>query len=261
MEIHKNPWEPISRILDQYPVENLARQYKYLVLKRVISANLLALLLQYLGMMMQTLTPLPSPMWYASGTALGFIFLRGYRVVCGLWFGTFLAYYVTSHQFISSCEFASLLLIQAIGLVWMTRKFIYPSLVFHQVFQFWKFCLCSFLITVISSYYLLIVSANSLILFIPWWLANINSILIIGIVWVTTDTYYTYTRAFSVHVNWYHYIRYVFIVAFVLNLLFFLKLNRFMQELTVLLSAQLSILILAIFGLSIFLLRSPRQAI
>src|SRR5258708_996631 len=98
MHTESEKWRPIASIVAQYPANNLSRQYKSLVIKRWIAANAIAFLLLIICLMTSTLLPVPTLVWFASGTACGFTFLRGYRVLAGIWLGCFFAYYAVSHQ-------------------------------------------------------------------------------------------------------------------------------------------------------------------
>ncbi len=220
-------WHRVLSIVTQYPAIDLTRQYKHLVIKRLVAANVLAFLLQYVCLMTSTLLPVPTLVWFATGTACALVFLRGYRVLPGTWLGCFFTYYLASHQLVLSCNCATVFVTQAFLLTWITRQYINPSLVFYHANKLLAFCLCSGVLTAIASFTLIWLCAQSYSLWPEWWLANFNSILIVSIAWVTTDTFYTFGgKSFGSHAGWCKTSRWAFAIAFLINTGIYLNLPR-----------------------------------
>ncbi len=155
--------------------------FKKLILRRIITENISVLLLQYMGLMLTTLTLYPTPLWFASGTACAFIFMRGLSILPGIWLGSFIAYSLVKGPAFYA---ATIFTLQAAFLLMLTHRFIGPSLIFNRVKPLLKFILCSSIITAISSF--LLSSSH----FFLNWLANLNGVLIIGFGLITLDTYF-----------------------------------------------------------------------
>lgn len=216
-------WRPIQSLLVQYPVNNFKRQYQFLVIKRLIAANLLCFLLQYIGLMISTLLASPNPVWFATGSASAMVFLRGYRVLPGIWLGCFVTYLLASHQFYLSLACATVFALQASLLTWMTHRFINPSLIFYHANRLIRFYILSGVLTAVAAFLLMYVCHQAYDLFFYWWLANWNGVLIVAIAWVTTDSFFTYGgRSYGTHLIWCNTIRVSFMIAFVFNMLIYL---------------------------------------
>ena len=219
-------WQRVSAIIAQYPAIDLTRQYKYLIIKRFIAANVFVFLLQYIGLMISTLLPVPSPLWFASGAASAMIFLRGYRVSAGIWLGSFVAYYFSSYQFFLSFACSSVFTAQAILLTWMTRRYIQPSIVFYRISNLLKFCACSGVLTAVSSVILIWLCQQSYILWPVWWLANLNGISIVAIALVSADTFFTADgKLRKTQVYWAKICKWAFLLALGVDMVFYLDLS------------------------------------
>jgi len=151
--------------------------FNKLILRRLITENIFVLLLQYMGLKLTTLTLYPTPIWFASGTACAFIFMRGYSILPGIWLGTFIAYaLVIGHGLYAATLFS----LQALLLLFLTRRFIAPL----PTFNIGKFIFCSSIITALCSF--LLASSH----FLLSYFANLNGVLIIGIGLIAFDTYF-----------------------------------------------------------------------
>lgn len=220
-------WRRISSIIAQYPAINLVSQYKYLVIKRLLVGNIFACLLQYICLTTSTLLSTTSVAWLATGAACGMLFLRGYRVLTGIWLGCFFAYDLASHQLILSCQCATVFAIQAYLLTWITRRYMSPSLVFYHAHKLLIFSLISGGLTAITSFILIWLCGKPLSLWLEWWLANVNGVLIVSIAWVATDTFYTYGgKSFNAHIGWCKTSRWAFVIAFLLDAWVYLTLPQ-----------------------------------
>lgn len=174
------------------------KAYQKLILSRRLAENILVFLLQYIGLMFSGLTPLPSPLWTASGTALAFTFLRGFSVLPGIAVGSFLAYYLATQAFFLSATCATLLMLQAYLLVTFSYRYVSPTLLFFHRLIFLKFILLSCSLTALCSLALLIVCYPLLPspppsffgYWLQWWLANFNGLFIIASALITLDAYY-----------------------------------------------------------------------
>lgn len=206
-------------IVNQYPAIDVGRQYKYFFIKRSLSDNVLAFFLQFIALMSSTLLPAPNPIWFAPGLAVAMIFLRGYRVLPGIWLGGFFAL---------SFSGASVLTLQAVLLVWITQRFINPSLVFYRANKFLMFGLCNAILAILTSFVLLWIRHFPYSLWLQWSLAIFNGVLIVGIAWVTLDTFSRYAgKSFDSHLAWRRATRSTLVIALFLNMLSFSGLMRF----------------------------------
>lgn len=205
----------------QYPTIDFRRQYQRLVVKRFIAETLFAFLLQYMGLMMSVLTPTPSPVWVASGTALALIFLRGYQVIVGIGLGTFFTYYMAAHRVGLAAACAMIFVVQSIAIVWLTRKHIIPTLLFFNRRSLFKFVLLSLFVTAISSFLLMMSCTHHLHseLWLQWWFANLNGILMVAIAWITADAFLLQRRQLQGDdLAWYKMVVTLFFIGFLLNL-------------------------------------------
>lgn len=176
---------------------NPAQRTRKLYVSRFISENIFVLLLQYIGLIFSTLAAHPCPLWFASGTACALIFLRGYSVLPGIWLGSFLAYALAKTGFAVSIGCATLFSLQAFLLLWLSYRYIVPTLLFSSRKKFLQFVLLSALASAM-------ITAGLIILYRPflydinleaklglhWWLANLNGILILGCGLIAFDAYF-----------------------------------------------------------------------
>lgn len=151
--------------------------YKKLVVMRYCTENIFVFLLQFLGLIFSTVTPLP--VWFASGTAVGFIFMRGPSILPGIFGGTFLAFMHLG--FNKSITIATIFSLQALFLLRLSYKFSILSLVFHYVRDLILFIIFSFIASAFIAYF-----SQS---FYYAMFANLNGILIIGTVIAAWDEY------------------------------------------------------------------------
>lgn len=177
---------------------NLTQQFKKLWISRWLAENALVFLLQYIGLMFSTLTPAPVALWAASGTACAFIFLRGYSVLPGIWLGSFTAYYFAAGNPEIAFGCATLFALQAALLLFMCYRYVSPTLVFYQTGTWLKFILCSILVTALTSLALAWIcypalpniTTPPLLLWLNWWLADFNGMLVFSCALTTLDAYF-----------------------------------------------------------------------
>lgn len=189
-------------IMSQHPATiqpRLAWQFKKLVIIRLFNENILIFLLQYIGLLMlDGLNPQTNiPIWFASGTAGGFLFMRGFSILPGLFFGSFFAYLSVSSMFNAMFN-AAIHAMQAFLLLWLSYRYINPTLIFYRIQPFFKFMICCSLLTAMTScmfalfYY---PDFHDSILFfqlwLKWWLGNLNGILIFSFSIITLDFYFS----------------------------------------------------------------------
>lgn len=190
----------LENILQHYPKTsfgNLKIAFQRLFTLRRISENILVLLLQYMGLMLHSLSTYPFLFSPASGTACAFIFLRGYSIMPGIWLGSFFACFLSlSHHLIFCLALATLHTLQAFLLLILCYRFITPTLIFYQLSMFLRFIFLTNAITFCFSCVLcffykilfnIILSTSALIYF---WLSNLNGILIIAIALATWDAFF-----------------------------------------------------------------------
>jgi len=146
---------------------------------RFFSETLLVGMIQFIGLSM-TLSANSMPVWMASGTAMAFIFMRGYFILPGLWLGTFAACW-PALTFLESMQLSFLLCGQTFCIFYLTQRFVYPSLYFYKKTHFVEFLLLTLVISFPFSQPMhhLIESIN--------WLSNVNGILIVGMSFIALD--------------------------------------------------------------------------
>lgn len=185
----------MSAIIKQHSTSqpDLTRQFQKLFIQRLLAENFLVFLLQYSGLMLSTLTSQAMPLWLASGTACGFIFLRGYSVLPGIFAGSFFAYFFANSGFDLACACAGIYCLQAFLLVYISQTYISPTLLFHRKINFLKFIAYLALLTAAISTaieFLCLSSAASLKIWIQWWLADFNGIFILACALIALDAYF-----------------------------------------------------------------------
>lgn len=188
-------WQRVAAIVTQHSTSqsDLRRQFQKLFIQRLLAENFLVFLLQYSGLTLSTLTSHPKPLWLACGTACAFIFLRGYSVVPGIFAGSFLAYYFAKSGLGLACTCAAIYSLQAFLLLYICQRFISPSLIFYRKISFVKFILCSAILTAAVSAaleYFCYDGAARLLVWIQWWLANFNGIMVFSTALIALDTYF-----------------------------------------------------------------------
>jgi integral membrane sensor domain MASE1 len=189
-------WQSMSVIVDYYPVfkrANLTRQFKKLAISRLITENLLVFLFQFTGLNFTTLSGHPSSLWFASGTACAYMFLRGNSVLPGIALGSFFAYFLAHTKMSITFACTAIFTGQAYILLWLSYQFISPSLVFHQISTMMKFLISSAVLTALSSLLLEMICFPDQESFSQWlhmWLANLNGLLVFAIALATWDAYF-----------------------------------------------------------------------
>jgi hypothetical protein len=187
---------------------DLAYQFRKMVLQRLLAGNMLAFLIQFIGLKISTLDSALTPLWVASGTAAALIFLRGSRILPGIGLGSFAAYYFSNSGLLQALECASLLTLQAYALLRLCYRYVSPSLIFYQRKLFIIFMLFSTLITGIISYCLMLISYPFILsdliqtaLWLHWWLANLNGLIIFACAIMTWDAYFPQTYQIKKHLT------------------------------------------------------------
>lgn len=192
-----NKYHSLQNIVKQLPSQyNVNQQFKKLVRIRLLTENCLIFLLQYSGLMIGTLNTSFSPVWLASGTACGFIFLRGPTVLPGIWLGTWLAYSLSSTNLILASSYACAYSLQSYFLFYFCHRYITPTLIFYHKATVCQFIFLVILVTgiitgwlVTLSYPVTAYSALTSDIYLRTWLANLNGILIFACALITYDAY------------------------------------------------------------------------
>lgn len=191
-------------IIGQPPADvqvKLRRAFRKLIMMRLISENTLVLLLQYTGLMFSTLLPYPTPIWFASGTACAFIFLRGYSILPGIYLGSFLAYALTKINLLTAMGCATVHTVQAFALLWFSYRYISPTIVFVNLHKWLRFIFLCSILTAITSLILVCLNGSTAKESMWWniwletWLANLNGVLILSCAIVTWDMYFPQMHA------------------------------------------------------------------
>lgn len=185
-------WQKMREITAQYAdilQQKNALNYKKMVISRFFAENILMLLLQFMGLMMGTLVP-ASLIWAASGVAAAFIFMRGYRILPGIFLGSFFAYFCVSLNLILSFASAFIWMGQIFLFFFVSYYLISPSLIFYQFSHFIKFIISVSIITALSSLLLSMLWTSTLDLWPQWWIADLSGTVIFGCAIVTWDVYF-----------------------------------------------------------------------
>ncbi len=194
-------WQYMLEIVNQHPAfsqPDLSWQFKKMVVSRLLTENVLTFLLQYIGLMLVgALTPQSiAPLWFSSGTACAFIFMRGYSVLPGIFLGCFCAFYLSLGSVFQSAISAGINAIQAFLLLWLSYRYISPTLMFAKRADFVKFIFCCGILTAITSFmmgwfYFLLPDFTRMIQFwLRLWLGNLGGILIFSMAILTWDLYF-----------------------------------------------------------------------
>jgi len=193
-------WQHMESIVSQNATvlqPDFKKQFKKLCISRYLAENLLAFLLQYAGLMFSTLTSSSTLLWLASGTAAGFIFLRGYSILPGIWLGGFFAYYFSNTSILLASGCAIVFTLQAYLLFWLNLRYISPTPIIYRLTTLLKFLICSSALTATASFLLVLLCYSTLrhplaptALWLHWWLSNLNGILLFSIAIITWDMYF-----------------------------------------------------------------------
>lgn len=223
-------WNRILHIVNQHPhlvQPNLTWQLKKLFIQRLITENLFIFILQYIGLTLSTLSTHLSIMWLATGTACAYIFLRGYSVFPGIWLGTFSAYFLAKSGFWVAFGCATVLSLQVFLILWFNYRYLSPTLIFYRLLTFAQFIVFTFIITGIASMVFLCICYSSMShqydpfqLWLQWWFANFNAILIFSCALITFDAYFL---DFSTITQWKK-------ILVLFGLLFFLTLTIIVKD-------------------------------
>ena len=197
----KNKWERMLLIVEQHPhslVPAIQKPLQNLIIKRLLFNNILILLIQYSGINISQLSPTPSPIWFATGTACAYLFLRGASVLPGIWLGNFLAYYFASTGLWIAVNLSTVLSLQALALRWFCYRYLCPTLIFYQLTPFIKFIVFTAGLTALTSealvfLYSLAIHDNHMlhITYLHYWFSNFNAILIFSVAYITWDAYFS----------------------------------------------------------------------
>jgi len=198
---NQDKWQTMSLIIANHSHDSSARlvqQFRTLSIKRFAAENLMLCLLQYSGLMLSTLLFTPGPLWFSSGVSTAFVFMRGYSILPGIWLGSFFAYFFSNSGIVLAFGCAAIHTFQTFLLLWLSYRYITPTLVFIRFSTFIKFLFCSSVVTALSSFLLVLLCFSNLQhpaapfqLWMQWWLANLDGILIISLAIGTWDFYFS----------------------------------------------------------------------
>jgi hypothetical protein len=188
-------------------LENSVIAYKKIVFLRLFSETLLIVLLQYISICSFNFKE--SILWTTSGTAVAFIFLRGYSSLIGLSLGCLLGFLVQYGNTIETYKLTSIIIFQAMGIYYLTQHYIYPSIVFHTRTQYIKFIILLASISLLST--LLISTPLS---FPQYFIANVNGVFIIGFCFNYLDAYFPDIAKLNL-LNWPGILKTLFLALFI----------------------------------------------
>ncbi len=172
------------------------KPFRRLTWERFLLRNILVFFLQYTGFFFSTLS-VSSVAWFASGTACGFLFLRGNNVLPGLSLGSFLAYYAAGLDWKRSLACSLVMIAQALLLVKLNYRASILSLVFYKRSDFLKFIGRCFVVTFGATVLLVSLCLPALQhppsfteLSLHWWLANLNGTIIFACAFYVWDAFF-----------------------------------------------------------------------
>jgi len=196
----KNKWERMLLLVEQHPhnLPAIEKPLQHLAIKRFLFNNILILLIQYSGINISQISPTPAPIWFATGTACAYLFLRGASVLPGIWLGNFLAYYLGNAGLWIAVSLSTVLSLQALILRWFCYRYLGPTLIFYQLKPFFKFILFTAGLTALTSealvflYSLAVIDHHMLhITYLHYWFSNYNAIIIFSVAYITWDAYFS----------------------------------------------------------------------
>lgn len=193
-------WQKMLAIVNQHPSliqPKISQQFKKLRMLRLFSENFLLFLFQYIGLMLMDGLTAQSlvPFWFSSGTACAFIFLRGKSILPGIFLGSFYAYFITTHQFLDASINASLDSIQALFILFLSYRYLGPSLVFSNLKSFFSFIIYTSFVLCFTSLHtdlfslLIKYDYNPILECLRWFLGNLGGILIFTLAILSWDLY------------------------------------------------------------------------
>lgn len=200
-ELSHYRWQRMADLVSQHAIvsaKKLNNEFKKKYLRHFVSENALVFLLQYMGLMVGMLVPQSSIAWCATGSACAYIFLRGFCILPGIWLGSFLAYFFAKSPLSLALMSATLYSLQAICLVILCHRFTGPMLIFYRENIFLRFLVISGAITGITSFLLCYFYAFSVLLWLQWWVANWNGLLVFACALATLDAYFTNVYTYQI---------------------------------------------------------------
>lgn len=219
---HTDKWQRMLAIVNQQADGlSLPLSPKKLFMRRCLAENTVIFLLQFIGLIYSTLTPFPMPLWFASGTAAAFIFMRGYSILPGIVLGSFFAYYCANSGFTLALTCAVIYGLQAFLLLWISHRYITLTLIFYTRTTFIKFILFSAVLTAITSLVLTILCyatlqthTSAFHLWLQWWLANFNGLVIFACALISLDSYFLHSQ----QLNFLHWPKLIFTYSLLFTL-------------------------------------------
>lgn len=190
-------WKKIQALIPEHSIseqKKLMRDNQKLKWIRLLSNNFLILLIQYSGINLIIMS-LNSPIIvFATGTALGYLFLRGFSILPGLFIGNFMAYYLAKAGFIPAMAYASVISIQALLILWINHRNGNPSLIFNDRIKYLRFIGEAMVITaglsLVFQYINFFAIPQYQISWFSWmqiWLAHLSAVLIFACAFITWD--------------------------------------------------------------------------
>jgi hypothetical protein len=205
-------------------------QFNLLIIKRFFVFNLFVACLQLGGLALTTLGSRFSILWFAHGVGLSLCFLRGKRVLPGIFLGSFLAYFLANTGLILALLLALLLTLQVFLLYWICERCAHPIPFLYQKKIFIKFIFYIIMITAINSLLMVLLCYPILYqpilspqeLFINWWLANLNGSLIFYLMLISCDVYFPQSDLISKKRK----IFYIFNILFLISVILLLAMSQ-----------------------------------
>jgi len=192
-------WRRMQELLISNNTISVATPISYYKLScfRWLIANAIVFIFQSTGLSISTLQQDVLPLWFASGAACAFIFMRGAGILPGIWLGSYFAYYSAGANMLVAFSSASIWAMQAYLLLLFSCRCLTPTLIFRKRYSLFIFITFSSVLAGVTAYFLMLVSRQSILLLgdstqlcLSWWLSNLNGILILGLAIYTWDYYF-----------------------------------------------------------------------
>ncbi|GEM_PF-2503689 len=198
-------YQQLQMAVNTHTDVNFQQQAFKLTLMRRISENGLVFLLQYSGLLLCTVTDKPLLVWFATGSACGFAFLRGYSILLGVWLGSLAAYLSAGAPFYLALDAAIIYSAQTAGLLYVIRRYCGATLLFSTLTALLKFLLCAILIVSAASISLFFLSLRvaaitpSFSVCLQWIFANLNGLFVFSTALLTLDAYFPQWSSFKLN--------------------------------------------------------------
>lgn len=197
---NEDKWQQMHAVVRQHSLftqSNVLPSKTKLFLGRLLAENILVMLLQIIGLKMSTVGSDAFPVWFATGTAIAFFFLRGLSVAPGIGIGSVIACVTAGATWSVSLISGAILAGQGMALLYLSYQLKIPTLLFAQTQSWLRFVLLSGWMTLITSSLLMLLWDQPRDAVLIAWLANWNGVLILSTAIIAWDAYFS--QSYLIH--------------------------------------------------------------